>query len=167
VAGKLEEPLENAARATAQRVVFNGGTPLQAGRPQLSEAALDATLEHGIVPMGSTAGTAERMSNARAILGDQYGRIVKALEEKGITGPDADALIEQYASAGVSANANTMNRAVPAVYEEAATQVGNKPTVRGKLGLTQTENMKRSAQDMAKSSYQKLDPSEVGRRTRT
>jgi hypothetical protein len=162
VAGKAVEPLENAARAQTRRVLSGGGTPLQAGKVPLSDAAADAALEHGIVPLGSTQGTAGRLNDAREVLGDQYGRIVAALEAKGITGAERDLVMQEMASEAIAASAHSMNPAAPKVYEDAATQLANKPTQRGYLGLTQNEDLKRSAQGMAKSAYQKFEPGEVG-----
>jgi hypothetical protein len=162
VAGKAVEPLENAARAQTRRVLSGGGTPLQAGKVPLSDAAADAALEHGIVPLGTTQGTAGRLTDAREALGDQYGRIVAALEAKGITGAERDLVMQQMAAEATASSAHSMNPAVPKVYEGAAEQLAGKPTQRGYLGLSQNEDLKRSAQGMAKSAYQKLEPGEVG-----
>jgi hypothetical protein len=154
--------LKSAARATERRILANVGGSLKSTKP-VADAALDEVAGRGAFKLGGTSkGAAERIEGMRESVGDQYARIVKALEAKGITGPDAQALAQQYTAEGQAVNATTMNPSVPAIYESAAQQVATKPTQAGRLGLSQTEDLKRSLQGMAKSAYKQMQPNEVG-----
>ncbi len=163
VAKPLSAPLRALAQKTVGRILRNTGGSLSAAKPLSADAAQEL-LDMGIVkPFGSSSGTAARLQSAREAVGDQYGKIVKALEAQGITGPDAQALAEQYAAEGSSVAADSMNASVPGVYKTASEQLLAKPTTNGKLGLTQAENLKRSLQDQATSAYKQMQPGELAR----
>jgi len=155
--------LNGAARGTERRVLSNVFGSLSKTKP-LSDAAVDTAAEHGAFKLfGTSGGAAQRLETAREGLGQQYASILADLEKQGITGPDAAKLAQQYAARMQTVNAGTMNPAVPKIYESAAEQVAGKPTTGGTLGLSQTEDLKRSLQGMAKSAYQQRQPTEVGR----
>lgn len=163
LAKPLAGPLREAAVGTARRILRNTGGSLSAAKPLSSEAAQEV-LDMGIIkPFGTSKGAATRLAAARSAVGDEYGKIVQALEARGITGPQADALAQQYAAEGASVGARSMNPAVPRAYETAADQLAGKPTVNGRLGLTQAEDLKRSLQDQATSAYKQMQPGELAR----
>lgn len=154
--------LRKGAIGTARRILVNKTGSLSAAKALPAEAVQEV-LDSGVIkPLGTSAGAAQRLEGLRETVGDQYGRIVDALEKAGITGPDAQALAQQYAAEGSAAGAQSMNPAVPGIYASAAEQVASKPTTGGRLGLSQGEQLKRSLQGMAKSAYKKLEPGEVG-----
>lgn len=159
-AGGKFAPILNAMGNRMGRRVLNGGaTPLTVKQP-VSDEAIDAAREAGAFHFPWTTRSASgAMDAAREETGAEYARIVKQLEDAGVTGPDVQQLAQQYMAKSGTAQANTLNPAVPAVYSSAGKQLEQQAAP---LGLTQAENMKRSLQGMAKSSYQKLDPTEVG-----
>jgi len=162
VAPFVASALQGGALATGRRVLTNVSNSLSRAKP-LSDEAVAAAFKRGAFRFGGTsAGATERLGAAREEVGQQYAKIVADLEKQGITGPDAARLAEQYAARAQTMNAGTMNPAVPNIYESAAEQVAAKPTVGGRLGLSQTEDLKRSLQGMAKSAYKQMQPAEVG-----
>lgn len=154
--------LMGGARAAGRRVLTNVSNSLSKAKP-LSDAAVDTAAEHGAFKVfGTSGGAAGRLEAAREEMGQEYARIVSELEKQGITGPDAARLAAQYAARGQTVNASTMNPSVPKIYETAAQQVAGKPAPAGRLDLSQTEELKRSLQDQARSAYAQRQPNEVG-----
>lgn len=163
IAGRLAAPVRDFAINQGRRVLTGGANTLSTKVPIAAEAVEEAFKQGAIRPLGTTKNAAEALDAARAKVGDIYGRIVAALEAQGIRGPDAQALAQSYLAEAASVDANTMNPAVANAFQAAADSVGAKPTdATGHLGLSQAENLKRSLQGMAKSAYEKLEPTEVG-----
>jgi hypothetical protein len=160
----LAGPLRRLALGTTKRILRNTGGSLSAAKPLGDEAAQEV-LDSGIVKtFGTSRGAAERLSQQREATGDAYGKIVKALKDKGIAGSEVEPLAEKYAAEEAAVNANTMNPAVPQTYATAAEQLRGKPVdAQGRLDLVQQENLKRSLQDQARSAYKQLLPNEVGK----
>jgi hypothetical protein len=157
----LASGLRAGANATGRRILRNVGGSIGAKVP-LSEEAVQEAYNSGVFkPFGTSKGAASRLEQIRAWLGDQKARIVKALEDAGIVGPEADALLQQYGAEATSRASTSMNPSVPRVFESAAEQVGSKPAVNGRLGLQQAEDLKSSLQDMASAAYKQLEPNEV------
>lgn len=150
-----------------RRVLNGGATPLSVKAP-LSPEALDAAHEAGAFrPWGTTRSAASAIDAARETTGAEYGRIVKELEAAGVQGPDIPRLAQEYLAREASSSANTLNPAVPRVYGSVAEQLQKQAQVpyvpgQGPLALGQSENLKRSAQGMAKSAYQQMLPTELG-----
>lgn len=157
----LASGLRSGATATGRRILRNVGGSMGAKVPLSGEAVQEAYNSGVFKPLGTAKGAATRLEEIRASLGDQKARIVKALEQAGITGPEADALAQQYAAEATSTAATSMNPSVPRVFESAAEQVGSKPTVGGRLGLQQAEDLKSSLQDSATAAYKQLEPNEL------
>jgi hypothetical protein len=159
----LAPVLRGAAQATARRILRSTGGSLSAAKPLSSEAAQEV-LDMGIIkPFGTSAGAAARLQAARSASGDAYSKIVSELEATGFTGPEAAALAQQYTAEGAAVGARSMNPAVPKAYTSAADQLAAKPTVNGRLGLKQAEDLKRSLQDQATSAYKQMQPGELAR----
>jgi hypothetical protein len=151
------------ARAIEQRILTNKINPFGKGK-SISPEALDEVANRGAYKLlGTSGGATKRIEGMREDLGNDYNRIVSGLEANGITGSDAQALAQKYLAAKQSASATTMNPAVPGIYDSAAQMVLSKPTTGGLLKLSQMEEMKRSAQGMARSAYKQLQPNEVGK----
>lgn len=167
VAGKASPLLDLLGNKLGRRVLNGGSTPLTVKMP-LSSEALDAAHEAGAFrPWGTTRSAANAIDAARETTGAEYGRIVQELEAAGVKGPDIPKLAQEYLAREASASANTLNQAVPRVYGSVAEQLQKQAQVpflpgQGPLALGQSENMKRSAQGMAKSSYQQMLPTELG-----
>lgn len=166
-AGAAAPAIDALGNRLGRRVLNGGATPLTVKKP-ISPAALDAAQEAGAFrPWGTTRSAATKIDAARDATGADYARIVKELEAAGVKGPDIPQLAQEFLQRGSTARANTLNPAVPHVFDSAAEQVGQQASVpyapgQGALKLSQAENMKRSLQGMAKSSYQQLDPVELG-----
>jgi hypothetical protein len=171
--GGLADLLEQAGIKAGRRALSGGGTI--SGAKALSDDAVREALRSGAIKFGGTLqGASERLNALREAVGAQKGAIIDALEKSGIVGPEAEAMAQQYLAEGRAAGATSMNPAVPRVYENAAEQlVGRpaghmspampaKPTVNGRLGLSQAEDLKGSLQDMAESAYRQMQPHEVG-----
>lgn len=154
--------LEELALKYGRKALAGGGAISTA--KQLSDPAVKEALDSGAITFGGTAsGAADRLQALRGAVGDTYGDIVAKLEASGIPGPKASVMAQSYVAAQSAAAANTMNDAVPAVFGDAAKSLAQKPVdAAGNLTLTQTENLKRSLQGMARSSYKRLLPTEVG-----
>lgn len=171
--GKAVAPLgavlDKGAVGTARRVLMNSAASLSNKR-KLSDDAVREALHSGAITVGGTSeGAASRLEGLRETVGDQYGGIVNELEKAGMVGSSAPALSQQISNAGRGVGDASINPAAPAIYRSAAEQVANKPTIFGpgeatptRLMLSQQEQMKRSAQGMAKSAYQQMQPGEVG-----
>lgn len=158
-AGKFAPILNAMGNKLGRRVLNGGATPLTVKTP-LSDEAIDAARAAGAFkPWGTTKSASAALDTAREETGAEYARIVAELEKQGVAAPEIPALAKQYLAKASNAQLNTGNPAVPAVYESAADMLMKSP---GPRTLTQIENVKRSMQGMAKSSYQKLDPTEVG-----
>jgi hypothetical protein len=153
----LSGPLRSLALATTKRILRNTGGSIAASKPLSDEAAQEVLDIGAVKTFGTSGGAAERLETARSKVGDVYGRIVKALEDAGITGPDAQVLAQKYAAEGASQN--PVSEATP-VYEKLADKLSG---VQGRVSLTEAENMKRSLQDQARSAYKQMQPNEVGR----
>lgn len=161
-AGRLATALDEAGTSVGRRVLSGGANPLSVRAPVSAEAVNEAFRQGAFRPLGTTQKAADVLEAARETTGDQYARIVRALESKGVTGPEAQALAEQFAQEGAATGASTMNPAVPRIFETAAEQIANKPTSAGHLALSRSEDLKRSLQDQARSAYRQLAPNEVG-----
>lgn len=150
--GKLGGPLAAALREKAieaGRKVLNGGRRALSVKAPVSSEAVQEALDIGAIrPLSTTKATAERLGQASDAVGDQYSKIVAALEAKGITGPDAQALAQKIAAEGQAAGQQTLNTGVPRVYESVADQLPTK--AQGPLGLAQAESLKRSLQRKAR-----------------
>lgn len=154
--------LEEMALKYGRKALAGGGAISTAKK--LSDPAVKEALDSGAITFGGTAsGAADRLQALRGAVGSTYGEIVQKLEAAGIAGPEARVLAQSYWNEATTTRANTMQRRVPKVFTEAAEDAAAKPTdATGRLSLTQTENLKRSLQDMAQSSYKKLEPTELG-----
>lgn len=154
--------LEELALKYGRKALAGGGAISTAKK--LGDPAVREALDSGAITFGGTAsGAADRLQALRGAVGNTYGEIVQRLEAAGIAGPEARVLAQSYMAEQSSTAANTMNNSVPKVFGDAASSVLAKPTdASGRFSLTQTENLKRSLQDMAQSSYKKLEPTELG-----
>lgn len=166
-AGRAAPALDSLGNKLGRRVLNGGATPLTVKKP-LSDAAVDAAYDAGAFkPWGTTQRAANVVDAARETAGSDYARVVAELKAKGVNGPDIPDLAQEYLARAGTAQANTLNPSVPAVYETAAAQLQKQATPpyapgQGSLALDQAENMKRSLQGLAKSAYQQQLPNEVG-----
>lgn len=163
VLSKVAGPIKDFAINQGRRVLTGGANTLKT-TAALSPEIVDEAFEQGAIkPFYSQKNAAAAMAEARQKVGDTYGRIVASLASKGFTGPEAELLAQQLAAEGSAVGADSMNPAVENVFGDAADRIGSRPVDgNGKLGLQQAESLKRSSQGMARSSYSRLEPTEVG-----
>lgn len=143
--------LKEKAIDQGRRVLTNGADSLSTRNKVRDDAVEEAIRERGIVPFGTTKGTLERLQGTSAKQYSAYNQVVEQLAERGVRGPDAEAIAQKLLAEASDLESNTLNESLPELYRRAASQVvqktGNPKAPR--LGLVQSENLKRSAQDMA------------------
>lgn len=159
-------PLSSALRRLAVRqgkAVIQGGSDIAAAtRRPLSDEAVEEVLRRGAIrPLSTTQATAGRIERLARQEGDEYGRILDALEAQGVTGPDSRALADRLLARGAEIEPNTLYQTVPDELYRAAAAIEGRGAARpsGRLGLRQTENIKQSAQEAAR--FNRLEPTEI------
>jgi hypothetical protein len=81
--------------------------------------------------------------------------VLDALEAKGVRGPVARDIADQFVAQGQQAEANSLGTGVPELYSSLSDELGQKPVDQaGQLGLKQAEAIKRSLQEKAR--YDKI-----------
>lgn len=146
--------------ALARRVLTGGKTPLSVKQP-VSQEAVDAAFNAGAIrPFGSTSGTAERLSTAKAGAYAEYAQTLDALEKAGVKGPKALDLARALHNEANQTSNVTLGSPKPGIFRDVADELLTKQTgpnqVGGELGLTQAESMKRALQHEAATEYDKL-----------
>lgn len=131
------------------------------GAPELPAETVQAAFNEGaIVPFGTAKGAGERLLAARQRLGGQYGDLLRELEARGITGPERDALLQQYSGAEQNAFLTSQEPGVRRAFAVEQRELAHKPDT---IPLSVAEDLKRSMQGKATSAYQQHAPTEVGR----
>lgn len=155
-------PLAGALRRLAVRQgkqTIQGGSDIAAAtREPLSDEAVEEVLRAGgIRPFSTTQATAGRIETLARESGDEYGRIVAALEARGVPGPKAAQVADDLLARGALLESRTLNEALPEEFMRRAEGVIRAERAGGtpRLTLTQAEDLKRSMQDMAR--YGKLE----------
>lgn len=151
----LTNGLEAIGINRGRRVLLNGADSLSNRRPLADASVREAIESGGIVPFGTTKGAAKRLDQIAERQGAEYGRIVAELEARGVKGPDATRLADRIVASAAESEPGTMIDAVPAAYLDEAVRVSGKAGKDSRLGLTQSESLKRSLQTKAK--YGKLE----------
>lgn len=156
--GLVTEGVRKAAPALRQLAIKQGKRVIQgnsdiaaATRKPLSDEAVEEVLASGgIRPLSTTQKTYERVAGLAEEQGAAYNQLVKELEARGVHGPDARELADKMMARGAELEPRTLNEAIPAEYLKRAEQVAGKAQENGRLGLSQAEDLKRSAQEMAR-----------------
>jgi hypothetical protein len=166
-AGKLSQYLDKKSIEEGRKALSGIGTPLSA-RKEIPEAVVREALDSGAIrPFRTVADTAQKLETQADTLGTQYGGILKALESKGVVGPNAKALASKLTALADDAKANSLGSSRPETLNRAASELTGattpvnipaKPTVNaaGDLGLMQSENIKRQLQFEAQREYDKI-----------
>jgi hypothetical protein len=130
------------------------------GAPELPAETVQAAFNEGaIVPLGTAKGAGQRLLAARQNLGNQYGNLLDELEARGITGPQRDALLQQYSGAEQNAFLTSQEPGVRRAFATEQRELAHKPDT---IPLSISEKLKRSMQGKATSAYQQHAPTEVG-----
>lgn len=154
----LAGPLRNLAVRQTKQTIQGGSDIAAATREPLKDAsALEVLRSGGIRPFSTTQATAQRIEAMARESGDEYGRIVAALEARGVSGPQAEAVADELLSRGAMLESRTLNEALPEEFVRRAEGLLRAQRAGGQRGLslTQAEDLKRSMQDMAR--YGKLE----------
>lgn len=157
----LGDAMNKVAAAQGRRVLLNGADQLSTRKPVPDDVVLAAIDEGGIIPLGTTRGAAARLEGKADKIGAQYGQLLAKLEERGVRGPVAQEVADELLRRGAALERNTMIDQLPAEYLEQAEKIVGKAAPSPTLGLTQAEQLKRSLQKLAKSSYERLEPPEI------
>jgi hypothetical protein len=172
-AAPVARRLSQAAIEQGRKALSGIGTSLSARKP-IPEAAVQQALDTGAIkPLGTVAGTAERLATQADELGGAYGDILSELEARGVVGPNAKALAAKLAAEADIAAANSLGSSRPGTLRDVANELTGatipqhhgppivippKPTVNaaGDLGLMQAEKIKRQLQFEAQREYDKI-----------
>lgn len=149
---------EKSAAKWGRRALLGGADQLSTRAKLPDEVALAAIREGGIVPFGTTEGAYGRLVRQSEAVGTTYGEIVDALERAGVQGPDARILARDLVLRSAEIRPRTTIEAIPELYVGTGEQLVEKARLgeqaglgrRGKLGLSQAEDLKRSLQQQAR-----------------
>lgn len=151
--------LEDKAVNIGRRVLTNGADQLSTREPVRADAVANAIRQGGIRAFGTTKGAHDRLRGLSSRQYVKYNQVVEALAEKGVRGPEAQVLAQKLLAEAAEIEANSTNKALPALYRDVAEQVRSPAKVGGvggagpgaqRLGLVQSENIKRDLQAQAK-----------------
>lgn len=143
------EALDRLGIATARRVL-SGAKGLKA-EEALPDAAVREAMESGaVVPFGTTAGASKRLTAVRESAGDELGRVVADLEQRGVRGPNVMDIYHDLATEGATLGKGTTADAIPNLYQDQAEAIVSKAGDDLQLGLTQANDITRSLQRAAK-----------------
>lgn len=117
-----------------------------------SAPAVEQALERGAIRLlGTTKGAASRLTaDLEAKLGPQYREFLKLLEAKGIGGPEASDIAEQWLNRAVKEDSNTLGSQVPDLYMKHGEEILSKAGGDGRIGLNRAVNITRDLQSRAK-----------------
>lgn len=132
-----------------RRALLGGADSLSSREPTSAEAVREAIDSGGILPFGTTGGTHGRLDKLAAQQGKGYSAIVEELERQGVKGPVAGEVAEELAGRGALLEPRTLDPALPREFERFAGRVMSKADSGERMALTQSEDLKRSAQNMA------------------
>lgn len=147
---KAVEWVKQKAINSGRKVLTNGADQLSTRNPVSENAVEEAIRSKAIRPLGTNQGTAERLGGLTDEVGEQYAKLIAALEKQGVKGPDARLVADQLLARGASLERNTLNNALPQEYLHQAESIAGKAGPQGELSLSQAENLKRSLQKQAK-----------------
>lgn len=131
------------------RRVLSGAKGLKAEEALPDDSVREAMDAGALQLFGTTKGAAKRLEKVREALGDQYAQIVRGLEAKGVTGPEARGVANEWLEKAAKEDAESLGSNVPQLYMDRAEEILSKAPG-GRLGLSQAEGMKRSLQKQAK-----------------
>jgi len=149
--------LRNFAVEQGRKALSGIGTALSA-RKEIPEAAVEAAYSSGAIrPLATIKGIAERLGIAADDLGQTYVQILKDLEAKGVTGPDATTVALDLLNRAAQKRATSLGSTAPGTFESAANELVTKQTLPGgALPLSTAEAIKRNLQFEAQREYDKI-----------
>lgn len=143
------EALERFGVATGRRVL-SGAKGLKA-EEMLPDAAVREAMDSGaIVPLGTTAGASRRLTATTDQVGDEMGRVVAELEQRGVRGPNVMNVYHDLASEGARLAPGNTADAIPNLYQDQAEAIFARAGDDLRLGLAQGNDLTRNLQRAAK-----------------
>lgn len=122
-ADPVAKKFQKVAIEQGRKALSGIGTPLSARKP-IPEAAVQQALDTGAIrPLGTVGGTAQRLEAYAEKLGEQYAAILKELEARGVTGPDAVVLAKELQARAAEGLENSLGSSRPGMLSEAADEL--------------------------------------------
>lgn len=115
--------LRERALNVGRRFLSGTQSSLSKAKPLADDAVEEAFAQGAIGPFKSIHGAADVLQQRREAVGDVYGQILKTLEERGVSGPEAEALAQQYASKAAEAKLTSFSPGVASAYSRPANQL--------------------------------------------
>lgn len=148
------EALERAGVATGRRVLMDGQGSLS-GKTALPDEAVREAMDSGAVRLfGTTRGAAKRLDKTTEAAGQEYGRLLKELEDGGVKGPNVMGLFQQLREQADELVKTEANDVLPSLYRDSAESLYSKGVAPAgqdlRLGLRQAVGATRALQRDAK-----------------
>ena len=154
VADAAINPLRRLAVRQGKQTIQGSSDIAAATREPLADDAVEEVLRGGAIrPFSTTQAAAQRIEDLVAQRGQAYASLIQRLEDRGVTGPDALRVADVLTERAARLRPRTMNTALPDYLEESARTVrraSGQERPGFTLNLTQAEDLKRSAQEMAR-----------------
>lgn len=168
VAAWLREKTRGGAITQGRDVIQGGASIAGATHRATSDDAVEEVLKSGLMK-STTQKTYEAIDKAAEQSGDEYGRILRELEARGVEGPRAAEMAGAVAKASETARRNNMKGDPTArtllkesrgLGEEARAADGLSSDLLAHLPLSRAEKLKRSAQKMGRFERVRNSPGE-------
>jgi hypothetical protein len=158
VATPVREWLATKSTELGRKALSGIGTSLSA-RKEIPAAAVEQAYASGAIqPFSTVKGIEGRLKVTANEVGERYGAILKELESRGVTGPNAQEMARRLAAEADVAAADSLGSSRPDFLRSRAEELVTKPTpdANRDLGLMQAEKMKRQLQAEARREYDKI-----------
>lgn len=122
----LRNALEKRALKSGRRALLAGADQLARVEPPTDDVVREAIESGAVMPFGTTKGAADRLNRLADEQGAAYGAVLDRLEELGVPGPQAGALIDQLEKRAeeLTPTAGIANPEIPRVYSDVADRLG-------------------------------------------
>jgi hypothetical protein len=165
-AGGIGRWLESKGINWGRKAITGVSSPLARRKELPEEAVRRAFKVDAIRPGSNVGGIANRLQQATDPVADEYRAVLAELESRGVYGPEAEKLAQAFLADSAAAVQNSaMGGASGGPYASALREAGESIQSRalpiggqGRLGLMQSELMKRGAQSRAATDFVKEGP---------
>lgn len=148
----LAGPLLQRALKAGRRVIGGDSDIAAATRKTLSDDAVMRALEERLIrPWSTTPSTYQRIEGAASAAGDQYGAVLKRLDELGVQGPRATELAAKFMRRANEMRGNmAASNPAPRTMAREARALASHGVGDGRIPLLVSENLKRDFQHMGR-----------------
>lgn len=98
IAARMRQWLEESAIKQGRRVLLNGADALAGNKELPDEVVREALSSKAIEPFGTTQKAYQNLETLADVRGENYGNILKRLQEAGVEGPNVEALASKFES---------------------------------------------------------------------